>query len=319
MNEKEAFDTQKLIGRLERDLTAMEELLADPASSLPALRRQAACMRRALRARNAAAEDDAVLHAFPMDIRAFFEQIAAAARTRCTATGLGFRAELTADGVFICDEERLRLILQELLESAGTCASVGGDLLLRTAMEGQTLVFRLTAAPLARPLDAGFAPSVAEAMGGTVEVSDGFTLRLPLEANAGDALPELRGLRLLIVDDNELSRELESELCVEAGATVEEAADGETAVDMVSNYYAGYYDMVIMDIRMTGMDGYRAAELIREVPWATKKVLPIIALSVLDYQTDRSAETGNAINAFCKKPLDLDRVLYAYRAAKAGA
>ena len=87
---------------------------------------------------------------------------------------------------------------------------------------------------------------------------------------------------------------------------------------MVSNYYAGYYDMVLMDIRMTGMDGYRAAELIREVPWATKKVLPIIALSALDYQTDRSAETGNAINAFCKKPLDLSRILYAYRAARAG-
>ena len=87
---------------------------------------------------------------------------------------------------------------------------------------------------------------------------------------------------------------------------------------MVSNYYAGYYDMVLMDIRMTGMDGYRAAELIREVPWATKKVLPIIALSALDYQMDRSVETGNAINAFCKKPLDLNRILYAYRAARTG-
>ena len=317
MIEKKAFDTQKLIGRLEDELAAMEELLAEPAPSIPALRRHAAGMRRALHARSAVAESDAVLHTFPMDLRAFFERVAAASRTRCTAAGLGFRAELHADGVFICDEERLRLILQELLEGAG--ASTGGDLLLRTEMEGRTLVCRLTVSPLTRPLDAGFAQPVAEAMGGSLEVSDGFTLRLPLEADPEGTLPELRGLRLLIVDDNALSRTLARELCEEAGAEVEEADDGETAVDMVSNYYAGYYDLVLMDIRMTGMDGYRAAELIREVPWATKKVLPIIALSALDYETDRSAETGNAINAFCKKPLDLNRVLYAYRAARNGA
>ena len=220
MNEKKTIDTQALIGRLEHDLTAMEEQLAEPAPSIPALRRQAARMRRALRIRNAAAEDDAVLHTFPVDVHAFFEKIAVQARTRCTAAGLGFRAELMADGIFICDEERLRLVLQELLECGGACVDIGGDLLLRTEMEKYTLVCRVMAVPLSRPLDGSFAAPVAEAMGGTLEAEGGFTLRLPLEANTEGALPELRGLRLLIVDDNELSRNLARELCEEAGAAV---------------------------------------------------------------------------------------------------
>ena len=320
-----------LISRLEKELFTMEELLSGPSAArsaiTPALRRHMEHMRHSLRCYTAVYRDDDVLQAFPVDIAAFLAGFLSDTRTRTTSKGVGFSAAVCAEGVFILDEERLRLMLEEVVDAAIERSLPSGDIRFEASLQNDSLLFTITD-PAHQPASQegvsfglDMATHIAQAIGGTLTATESgsaghtVTLSIPAPAYQQTGEPGLDGMRILIVDDNDLTREVTRDTLEDAGALVEDAADGETAVDMVSNYYAGYYDMVLMDIRLTGIDGYRAAELIREIPWATKTVLPVIALSATDYDMVRSDESGTAINAFCKKPLDLASILYAYHQA----
>jgi signal transduction histidine kinase/FixJ family two-component response regulator/HPt (histidine-containing phosphotransfer) domain-containing protein len=154
---------------------------------------------------------------------------------------------------------------------------------------------------------------IVAAMGGEIGVLSApgrgstfwFTVRL--EATAGEAMPEVRTdvavrpLRILVAEDDPVSQQVALGLLRRQGHDVEVVPDGRSAVDAVR---ANTYDLVLMDVRMPGMDGLEATGAIRQLP-AAKSRVPIIALtaSVLAADTGRCLAAG--MDGCLAKPIDL--------------
>ena len=122
------------------------------------------------------------------------------------------------------------------------------------------------------------------------------------------ALDDYSGKRILLVEDNELNREVASELLGMMGIEVEEAFDGQIAVDTVNEKPAGYYDLIFMDIQMPNKNGYEAAREIRSSDREDLKNIPIIAMSADAFSDDiyRSIESG--MNDHVSKPIEISKL-----------
>ncbi|MGN0626087.1 MAG: response regulator [Oscillospiraceae bacterium] len=122
-------------------------------------------------------------------------------------------------------------------------------------------------------------------------------------------IESLRGKRVLIVDDNQLNREILKEILVDYGLIVAEADDGREAVAEVKAKEAGYYHFILMDIEMPVMDGYEAAMRIRKLPNRIRANIPIIALTAnaVDENRERAAAAG--MDDFLVKPTNSARLL----------
>ncbi len=120
---------------------------------------------------------------------------------------------------------------------------------------------------------------------------------------------EFSGKRLLLVEDNELNRDIAREILRAVGFSIETAENGQIAVDMVRNSAVGYYDAVIMDIQMPVMDGYQASREIRNLDNKDLAKIPIIALTANTFDEDKKKAFASGMNAHVGKPIDL-RVLY---------
>ena len=164
--------------------------------------------------------------------------------------------------------------------------------------------------------------NLVDLMGGTISVrselgrGSEFTIALPLRPAArddqnpapaeGDAARALRfdGRRALVVDDDELSREMMACILEDRGFEVREAADGDEAVEAVSSSPEGFFDVIIMDMRMPRMTGDEAARAIRALPRGDVGELPIIAATADAFQEGhrRSREAG--MTAHVTKPLN---------------
>lgn len=121
--------------------------------------------------------------------------------------------------------------------------------------------------------------------------------------------------RILVVDDNELNREITTEFLKDAGLLVETAADGTIAVDMVKESEEGHYNAILMDIQMPIMNGYEATKQIRALPRQDAVDLPIIALSANAFEEDRELAVKIGMNDYLAKPLnekELFRLLKKY-------
>lgn len=155
-------------------------------------------------------------------------------------------------------------------------------------------------------------------MGGTVEakskVGEGstFTVTLSLKTRADDKNEEenadFTGKRILIVEDNEINREIETEILEDLGFTVDTAENGKIAVDKVAAEGSGY-SVVLMDIQMPVMDGIEAAKAIRALPEKNTARVPIVALSANAFESDRRASLDAGMNAHLSKPLDVPQFL----------
>jgi two-component system sensor histidine kinase/response regulator len=110
---------------------------------------------------------------------------------------------------------------------------------------------------------------------------------------------DLSGLRVLLVEDNEINRELASQLLRDVGIIVSTAHDGREAVEKVA---AESFDGVLMDIQMAEMDGYQAAKAIRARPEFA--ALPIIAMTANAMAADRAAALAAGMNEHVSKPID---------------
>lgn len=116
------------------------------------------------------------------------------------------------------------------------------------------------------------------------------------------------GKRILVVEDNELNREIAYELLQETGAEIETASDGLEAVNKVADSPEGYYDFIIMDIQMPVMDGLEATRQIRLLDRQDTKDLPIVAMSANAFAEDVRLSLEAGMNEHIAKPIKIDRL-----------
>ncbi len=118
---------------------------------------------------------------------------------------------------------------------------------------------------------------------------------------------KLTGKRILVAEDNELNWEIAYELLQELGPELEWAENGQACVDMFRNSAPGYYDAILMDIRMPVMNGYEATDAIRAMDRPDAS-LPIIAMTADAYSDDIQRCLDHGMNAHVSKPIDLKEV-----------
>ena len=117
------------------------------------------------------------------------------------------------------------------------------------------------------------------------------------------------GKRLLLVEDNELNREIAEVILEEAGFQIETAPDGTDAVAMVGASEEGHYDAILMDVQMPVMNGYEATKAIRAMQRRDTKNLPIIAMTANAMEEDKETALKSGMNAHIAKPLNMELLM----------
>ena len=167
--------------------------------------------------------------------------------------------------------------------------------------------------------------SLVDLMGGTIEVLTspgggtkiviGLKLKIAQEddvpkakdALASDANSEINfsEKRLLLVEDNAINMEIAKMILDQQGFMVEEAENGQVAVDMVSQSEPGYYDAILMDVQMPVMNGYEATRAIRALDDKALASTPILAMTANAFQEDVQAAKDAGMQAHIAKPIDV--------------
>lgn len=161
-------------------------------------------------------------------------------------------------------------------------------------------------------------------MGGTIRADSSpgmgsvFTVTLRLREASG--LPEERkeeetaprqvpGQHILLVEDNDLNREIETEILRKNGFWVDTAGDGDVAVEKVRRSAPRGYDLILMDLQMPVMDGWTAARLIRELDDPVLSRIPIVALSANNQEQDIRRSMDSGMDGHLSKPIDVPQLL----------
>ena len=122
-----------------------------------------------------------------------------------------------------------------------------------------------------------------------------------------ELLPEknadFKGKHILLVEDNELNREIAQEILSEYGFRVDTAENGAVAVEKVSTAAPGSYDLVLMDVQMPVMDGYTATRQIRALDDPARAKLPILAMTANAFDEDRRRAMESGMTGFLSKPI----------------
>ena len=122
-------------------------------------------------------------------------------------------------------------------------------------------------------------------------------------------IDELQGNRLLLVDDNELNREILKEVLLDHGLLIEETDNGSKALTAVKEHEPGYYRFILMDIEMPEMDGYDATLKIRKLPNRIRANTPIIALTANAVPENQERAFAVGMDDFLVKPVNIPRLL----------
>lgn len=130
---------------------------------------------------------------------------------------------------------------------------------------------------------------------------------------ATDITDNFKGKRLLLVEDNDLNREIAYEILGEYGFIVDTAENGKEAVERISASNPGDYELVLMDIQMPVMDGYEATKRIRALEDSVLAAVPIIAMTANAFDEDRRAAADCGMNGFISKPINMEEVIEALR------
>ena len=176
-------------------------------------------------------------------------------------------------------------------------------------------------------LGMSIAKRLVDMMGGDISVTSvkgegsTFSVTLPLETLDEGAVPaqgdcrrqelseQLHGLRILLVDDNLLNREIATTLLEDAGFVVEQAVDGRDAIDHLSDAAPGYYQLVLMDIQMPVMNGYEAATIVRSMEDPVISHIPILAVTADAFEEDRQRALDCGMDGHIAKPIEIDNLL----------
>ena len=117
----------------------------------------------------------------------------------------------------------------------------------------------------------------------------------------------IAGVRILVVEDNELNMEIAEYMFTERGAVVEKAADGKKALEMFAASEEGYYDVIMMDIMMPEMDGLEATRRIRRMDRKDAETVPIFAMSANAFDDDVARSRAAGMNEHLSKPLSFEK------------
>ena len=125
------------------------------------------------------------------------------------------------------------------------------------------------------------------------------------------ASPDFKGKRILLVEDNELNREIAAEILNEYGFLVDSAENGAVAVERVKNSAPGDYDLVLMDVQMPIMNGYEATKQIRALDNPGLAGITILAMTANAFDEDRKEALKCGMNGFLSKPIIMDELICA--------
>ena len=161
---------------------------------------------------------------------------------------------------------------------------------------------------------------LCELMGGTVEAESElgrgsvFTARIPLvpvsddEGGGEDETGLLRGLHILVVEDNVVNMEIVTDALEWAGAEVERAWNGREGVDAFAVSEPGSIDLVLMDVQMPVMNGLEAAQVLRALPRPDASTVPILAASANVFEKDNAALAAAGMDGHVQKPIRPEEV-----------
>ncbi|MDY3889475.1 MAG: ATP-binding protein, partial [Bacilli bacterium] len=168
---------------------------------------------------------------------------------------------------------------------------------------------------------------LVEKMGGTIKlksklnIGSTFTITIPFELDHTPFIEEkkeldlkeiqekIKGIRVLIAEDNELNREIAKTLLEEYDIIIEEAEDGKICFDKFVKSEINYFQCILMDLRMPNMDGIEATKQIRSLDRFDAWSIPIIAMTADAFQEDVQRVKDAGMNEHLSKPLDIIKVI----------
>ena len=166
--------------------------------------------------------------------------------------------------------------------------------------------------------------SLVELMGGTIRVESeqgkGTTVILDFDERIAEPVDNtieinkisedvLKGKKILLVEDNELNKEIATDILTEEGVIVDTAEDGDIAVEKIKNSADGQYDMILMDIQMPRMNGYDATRAIRSLQNEKKAMIPIVAMTANAFDEDKQNAYDAGMNGHVAKPVEVPKLL----------
>lgn len=166
--------------------------------------------------------------------------------------------------------------------------------------------------------------NLVDLMGGTITVESAlgvgstFTLLLhfeidqlpqPAEEETAAASTDITGMKVLLVEDNALNREIARTLLEVHGAIISEAEDGQAALDMFKASPDGFYDLILMDVMMPVMNGLDATRAIRALPREDARTVPILAMTANAFAEDVAAAKAAGMNEHLAKPLNVETLV----------
>ena len=173
-------------------------------------------------------------------------------------------------------------------------------------------------------LGMAIAKNLVEKMGGTIifESKEGtgttFVIRVPFKIDPdADKREEqkdvseksIKGLHILLAEDNELNMEIAEFVLQNEGAEVTKAWNGQEVVELFRKSEPGEFDVILMDIMMPVMNGYDATKKIRSLGREDAKVIPIIAMTANAFEEDKRDALAVGMNGHIAKPIELDKLL----------
>ena len=119
----------------------------------------------------------------------------------------------------------------------------------------------------------------------------------------------LEGRKILLAEDNDLNAEIAEAILERAGLSIERVEDGIQCVNRITEMPAGTYDMILMDIQMPNMNGYKATQAIRHLSDKDKACIPIIAMTANAFEEDKRDAIAAGMNGHIAKPIQVEKLL----------